>query len=89
MRSFSLFRLDHTSHSFNQGSLAAYNWFCDSRIAGVTSQDFNTPLYIPCIVFVEKIDWADSLMVSSRVMLGRIVSKIVFTRFPEDFELTL
>ena len=55
MRAFSPFRLDHVSQianafSFNQTSLIIKcNRFCESRIFGVASQDFNTPFYGPCV----------------------------------------
>ena len=79
-----------TSHNFNQLGPGTCNWFCDSRIAGVTSQDFNTPFYGLRTVFGVKVDWAYCSMVSSRVVLGtRVVSQIVFNWFAEDSGLTL
>ena len=73
----------------NQSPITMCNWCCGSGIAGVTGQDFNTPFHGPWTVFVVKVDWLYSPMVSFRVVLGRIVSQIVFTWFPEDFKLTL
>ena len=70
-------------------SITLCNQFYESRIAGVTSQDFNTPLYGPWTVFFVKVFWSDSTMVCSRVVLGRVVGQIVFTWFLEDIELSL
>ena len=78
-----------TSHRVNSLSPFTCNRFCGSGIAGVTSQDFNTPFYGPWTVFVAKVDWSYSPMVSSGVMFDRVVGKIVFTWFPEDVKLSL
>ena len=39
--------------------------------------------------FVVKVDWLYSPMVSSRVVLGRVVGQIVFTWLPEDVKFSL
>ena len=95
MRLFSPVRLTPMSHIVSPmcldqlSPITLCNRFYWSGITEVTSQDFITLFYGLWTVFVVKVDWLDSSMVCSRVVLGRVVSKIVFTWRPEDVEFAL